>query len=113
MSQITYSGTRVLQQPKSVTIIDPIKGAVRFVSKVIHRFNNGRSLISFIRINPTTFVSTSVFAKDITGHYVVKLNQEKDLIEHRPFEVETSMIPSAYKNDDVVEEVCYEDLSRC
>lgn len=113
MSQITYSKKRILQQPKSVTIVDPVKGVVRFTSRIVHLFNNGRSLISFIRINPTTFVSTSVFVKDITGHYVIKLNQEKDLVEHRPFQVETSMIPTAYKTDGEVEEVCYEDLSSC
>lgn len=111
--KIVYSEPRVVKDEKSVVLIDPMKGFIKFVSNVVHRFklaakNDCGSLVSFIRISDTVFVSVNCFVIDFTGRYVIKLNSKDDLIEHKLIDAQVDLEPVAKNIPEDVEEMRYE-----
>lgn len=111
--RIGYSGAREVKDERSVVLIDPYKGFVRFISKITHRFkiaakNDCGSLVSFIRISDTVFVSVNRFVTDFPGRYVIKLKSKDDLIEHKMIDAEVSLEPVVKNVPEDVEEWRYE-----
>lgn len=111
--RISYSGSVKIKQDKSIVIIDQIKGPIKCISNVVHRFKiaaigNCGSLVNFIQVNPTTFISARCFFQDITGYYIIKFNNKNEIVEHKPLSAEVDMIPVVRKVSDDMEEWRYE-----
>lgn len=106
--RVSFSGTKTLKTPKSVVIIDPIKGPVKLVSSVIYQFKlavirNCGSLVSFVRLDKNTFMSVSTFIQDVTGHYFI--NVQDELVTHTPFNANVMLIPAVhFSNENELEE---------
>lgn len=101
------------KQTKSVVINDPIRGIIKCVSNDLYRFKisavyNCMSIMTFIQLNETTFISTSTFVHDKTGHYVIKFNSKDDIVEHRPVDADVILEPVVRNVPDDVEEWRYE-----
>lgn len=111
--RVSYSGSTEIKQDKIIVFMDPINGPIKLISNIIHKFKlaavgNCGSLVSFIQISPTTFISSRCFVRDITGYYVITFNNKEEIVEHKALSAEVDMIPAVRKVPDDVEEWRYE-----
>ena len=113
--RISYSSSANIKQEKTIVFMDPIKGPIRCISNIIHKFKlaqvgNCGSLVSFIQINPTTFISARCFVQDIAGYYVITFNNKEEIVEHKALFAEVNMVPVVRKVPDDAEEwrFCHE-----
>lgn len=107
--RVSYSGNAELKQEKTIIFMDPVKGPIKLVSNRIHKFKlaavaNCGSLVSFIQISPTSFISARCFIQDITGYYVIRFNNENEIEKHKPLLAEVDMIPVVRNIPDDAEE---------
>lgn len=107
--RISYSGSTTIKQDKTIVFMDPISGPIKLISNIMHKFKlaavgNCGSLVSFIQISPTTFISSRCFVQDITGYYVISFNDKKEIIEHTPLLAEVNMVPVVKNVPDRIEE---------
>ena len=108
--RVSYSGSTAIKQDKTIVFMDPIEGPIKVISNIIHKFKlaavgNCGSLVSFIQMSPTTFISSRCFVQDITGYYVINFNDEKEIIEHTPLLAEVNMVPVVKNVPDRTEEL--------
>ena len=100
---IVYSGSILVKKNRTVIMTDPIcQRLVQYHGNVIHRMklatlgNRGScgSLISFMQINPTTFVSISGFPEEAGySRYVVHFDHVDQLKPHQLLCLEVNTIP--------------------